>query len=122
VTKFATEHADALADITENGMAVTFTARTVTTNPTTGETTVSQTTVAGYALQVRPEENDAARYQAAGLVLSDMLTLLFAPSTYGALPSAGSTCTLGSSTYTVRDVRPLAPDGTAILSRVGISR
>ncbi len=117
---YAPEHASALADVTAAGSAVTFTWRTpgVHDPATDTFTTAATVTVAGYALRVR---GDPDRYRALSLVEAQAPTLLFTPTTYGALPALGASVTWGGTVYTVRDVAPLAPDGTAILARVVVA-
>lgn len=99
----------------------TFTRRTVTYDAVNDTQTVTESTVAGSAIQVR---GDPKRYMATGLVLSEMPTLFFAPSTYGDCPAPGDTVVWpdGGATWTVRDVDPIAPDGVVIAARVVIGR
>jgi hypothetical protein len=113
---YATEHADALADIAEAGTAVTFSKSTTTTNETTGaESSAVVTAVSGFAVRV---SGNPMVYQALGLTVSAPITLLFAPTTYGERPELDSTVTWEGETWTVKSVNPLSPDGTDILSRV----
>jgi hypothetical protein len=118
---YATDHAGALADVRAAGAAVTVVATLPGTHvPSTGLfTSPTTTTVAGVAIRTRgiPE-----RYAALGLVESEAPSLLFVPDTYGAIPPLGGVLTWGGVDYTVRDVEPLAPDGTAILSRLVVAR
>ncbi len=117
---FAIEHASAVQDLKDVGAAVTFTDTTATHDPTTGTfTSPTSSTVSGYAMKKR---SDPKRYEALGLSEQDIQTLLFVPNTYGDTPSLGSTVSWMSRTYTIRDVDPLAPDGTAILAEVVIAR
>lgn len=116
---YATEHRDALADIKAAGVAVTFTSQGRTYNATAGTSTVSTTTVTGYAMRVR---GNPKRYEALGLVEAEAPTLLFAPTTYGDEVALGATCTWGGGTFTVRDVSPVGPDGDTIVARVVVSR
>ena len=118
---YESDHAGALADVAEAGAAVTFTLERAglydpATDTSTGATT---TTVAGYAVQV---EGDPERYRALGLVEGEAPTLLFVPSTFGALPPLGARVTWASASYTVRAVDPLRPDGNAILANVIVAR
>lgn len=115
MTKYATEHAGALADVTEAGTAVTFTKSTTTTNPSTAQVTTTTSTVAGHAIRV---EGDPETYERLGLTQSNPVTLLFTPTTYGQEPAKGSTFTWEGETRAVAHVEPLAPDGTTILARV----
>lgn len=118
---YATDHADALADVLEAGEAVSFTRTTQTHNPLTEVITSSTSTIAGAAIRVRTQDSKA-RYGALGLVETEAATLLFVPSTYGEFPKPGDKCTWEGVPYTVRDVDPCAPDGTVIFARVVISR
>lgn len=121
MTKYAPDHAGALADLAEAGSAVTFTfatpgTYTASTGLFSGETT---TTVTGAAIRVT---GNPLRYQALGLTQTEAPTLLFAPTTYGSLPVLGASVVFGGVTYTVRDVEPLALDGTALLANIVVSR
>jgi hypothetical protein len=121
VTKYTADHAGALADIQEAGSAVTFTfaspgTYTASTGLFAGDTT---TTVTGAAIRVT---GNPLRYQALGLTQTEAPTLLFAPTTYGSLPVLGASVVFGGVTYTVRDVEPLALDGTTIIANVVVAR
>lgn len=117
---YAADHADALADLQSSGAAVTFTTRTATHDAATDTWSgTSATTVTGAAIRVTPTAAERDRYRAAGLTVEQVVTLLFAPATFGSLPTVNATVVWGGSTLTVRDIGPLAPDGTAILARVG---
>lgn len=114
------EHRSALADFRAAGAAVTFTERARTETPTTGVSTVADTTIPGYAVRVRGEPDTYARL---GLVAHRSVTLLFVPTTYGLRPSPGATFDWQSLLHTVREAKPVAPDGAPILSRVvGVAR
>lgn len=121
MTAYASDHAAALADVRTAGTPVTFTVTTQgAQDPATGffpNPTVS--TVAGFALRVK---GDPQRYRDLGLTESEAPTLLTVPSTYGGTPALNASVTFGGQTYTVRDVEPLAPDGTAVLCRVVVVR
>ncbi len=115
---FATEHSSALADIRAAGANVTFTSTTETYVPSTDTTTAgATTTVTGAAMRVK---SAPVQYIKGTLIEQAFTTLLFAPDTYGDRPPLGSTVTWESTTFTVVDVSPLAPDGTDIISRVVI--
>jgi hypothetical protein len=121
MTAYASDHAGAYADVASAGSAVTFTksvqgAQDPATGLFTDPTTV---TVAGVALRVK---GDPQRYRDLGLTESAAPTLLFVPATYGETPPLGATGVFGGETYTVRDVNPLAPDGTAVLAKVVVVR
>jgi hypothetical protein len=98
---------------------ITFTRTTQTYNQATGDVVPVVTTVTGSAIQVK---GDPQRYQAMGLILATMPTLLFTPTSYGQVPKPGDAVTWSGVDYTVRDVDPLAPDGVVILARVVIGR
>lgn len=98
-------------------MSVTFSRTTQTYTPTTGTMTSATTTVVGNAVRVR---GDAEVYKSLGLIQSEAPTLFFTPTTYGQCPQPGDTVNWSSTTYTVRDVNPIAPDGTVIAARVVI--
>lgn len=114
---YTEDHVSALADVTEAGSAVTFTHSIAGTyDPSTRAWSgASSSTVAGYAVQVKGKPET---YQALGLVESKNPTLLFVPTTYGEVPAVGWTVTWSSTSFTVRDVDPLAPDGTVISAKV----
>ena len=76
-------------------------------------------TVSGVALQIR---GDPEEYEALKLIQKEALTLLFVAETYGESPPLGASCEWGSQRYQVEAIRKLAPDGTAVLSRVIVSR
>ena len=104
-------------------MAVTFTRTTQGSyDPETDSATLSTTTVVGTAVR---GAGNPKRYQALGLVESDAPTLIFVPTTYGQFPEPGDTVVwppTGGSTYTVRDVENISPDGVSILSRVIVEK
>lgn len=103
---------------------ITFTRITQTADPATGIPTPSTSTIAGNAVRVRPRVHDIARYDAIGLKVQDVVTLLFTPATYGDTPQPGDTVPWPSTgpTFTVRDVNPIAPDGVTIAARVAVTR
>lgn len=124
--RYAGEHRSALADIRAAGAAVTFTKVTPGTHDSAtglfGAPTT--TTVAGYAVQVRPKsDRDRRAYEATNLTPSDAPMLLFAASTYGDAPPLGATCRWNGRVYTVRAFGDeIAPDGVPILTRPVVSR
>jgi len=83
------------------------------------------TTITGSAIQVKA---DPQRYQAQGLSVSTMPTLLFTPTSYNLkaytdeFVAPGDTVPWNSETYTVRDVEPVAPDGVVIVARIVIGK
>lgn len=99
-------------------MSVTFTRKANAYSRSAGTSTVTESTVTGEAIKVR---GDPQRYQALGLVLTTMPTLLFTPDTYGEVPQPGDLVTWPETNgiqYTVRDVDTVAPDGVVIVARV----
>lgn len=121
MTAYATEHASALDQITEAGVAVTFTKIVPGEYDAEADTwtDADDQSVTGYAIRVK---GDPETYRSLGLVEHEAPTLLFAPDTYGELPALGATVAFGGETYTVEDVDPVAPDGTAIIARVVVQR
>ena len=105
MTKYAAEHSSAFQDIKDAGAAVSFRKKT--------------TTVSGVALQVK---GDPEEYESLKLIEKAALTLLFVAETYGEFPPLGAFCEWGELRYQVEATRKLAPDGTAVLSRVIVSR
>ena len=105
MTKYGAEHSSAFQDVKDAGAEVSFRKKT--------------TRVSGVALQVK---GDPEEYEALKLIEKAALTLLFVSETYGDSPPLGSSCEWGGLRYQVESVRKLAPDGTAILSRVIVSR
>lgn len=118
---YTADHIDALSAVQESGMAVTFTYRNPgTLDAATGlYTGSSTTTVSGYAVRTR---GNPKTYDRLTLKQSEAPSLFFVPSTFGALPLPGYEVTMGSVKYTVRDVDPVAPDGTALAARIVVSR
>lgn len=112
---YTADHASAYTDVKAAGTAVTFTRTQIATD----QRAASTVSTAGYAIQAAA---DPKQYEALGLAAHNAVTLLFVPTTYGETPSLSATCSWGGVTYTVRSAVPLAPDGTAILSRVVVAR
>jgi hypothetical protein len=120
--KYAAEHASALADVTDAGAAITFSKGVVTGYNSATDTMPSPaqtpTTVAGFAI-----ESEAKRsYDAGTRVQRDTRRLFFVPSTFGALPLPGATCTWASTAFVTGDVEPIALEGEVIAAYVEISR
>ena len=105
MTKYGAEHSSAFQDVKDAGAEVSFTKRT--------------TIVSGVALQIK---GDPEEYEALKLIQKAALTLLFVAETYGESPPLGASCEWGQLKYQVEATRKLAPDGTAVLSRVIVSR
>ena len=105
MTKYAAEHSGAYADIQDAGAEVSFRKKA--------------TMISGVALQIK---GDPEEYEALKLIEKAALTLLFVAETYGEFPPLGASCEWGELRYQVEATRKLAPDGTAVLSRVIVSR
>ncbi len=106
---------------------ITFTRVTPTYNPSSDTMSTVTTTVTGDAIQVQPNASDIQRFKERDLLLTETILLLFTPTTYGYVPMPGDTVVWPASgstatTYTVRDVNPLAPDGVVIMARVACGR
>ena len=67
-------------------------------------------------------QGDPEEYESLKLIEKAALTLLFVSETYGDSPPLGASCEWGGLRYQVEAIRKLAPDGTAVLSRVIVSR
>lgn len=121
MSKYISEHASALADVSSAGSAVTF-SKTVpgtydpATDTTTGATTSS---VSGFAIGKR---GDPVLYQKLSLIQSEAPTLFFVPSTIGEAPLLGASVVWGGIAYVVRDVDPLSIDGVPIAHDVVVSK
>lgn len=102
-------------------MATTFTRKAKTYDAETGVLSITTTTVEGAAVKVK---SDVVRFQALGLSLTENLTLLFTPTTYGGTPEPGDEVTwpANGTAYHVVDVDTTAPDGVTIVARVAIGR
>lgn len=105
----------------KTGAAVTFTLQSPGTYTATTDTyaSPSSSTVTGTAERVT---GDPERYKALELIESEAPTLEFVPDTYGDVPPQGATVSFGGVTWTVRDVQPVAPDGSAVSARVVVVR
>ena len=71
--------------------------------------------VTGNAMRIA---GDPLKYEALRLVQSEAPTLLFVPDTAGELPSLGASVTFGGALYVVRDIDPLAMNGTVTAARI----
>ena len=118
---FSDDHARALADVKDNGAAVTcsLTDNSANYNPTTGVTVPAVTTVAGQAMRV---PGDPRKYEALGLVEMQALSLLFVATTFGDTPSLDMELAFGGERFRIKHVEPLAIDGTTILSNLVVAR
>lgn len=81
----------------------------------------STTTIIGSAIQV---SGDPQRYAALGLVLSTSPTLFFTPTAYNLRAFTpdfvvpGDIVTWNDTDFTVKDVKPIAPDGIVVAARI----
>lgn len=107
--------------VRHRGAAVTFTVEQPGSYDATTDTYSSPTTstVAGYAVRAA---GDPERYKALELIESENPTLEFVPTTAGELPPLNATVSWGGTSYVVRDVDPVAENGTATRARVIIGR
>lgn len=103
---------------------ITFTRRARTLDPSTGRTTVTETTVTGTAIMVA---GDPHQYAALGLIEEQAPTLLFSPTSYNLRAGTDEFVKPGDvvdwldTLYTVRAVRCVAPDGFVIVARIVVS-
>jgi hypothetical protein len=118
-TKYATEIAETLADLEEDGGPIVFTAKSAGRdyNEDTGLWVEGADVVArSFALQL---EDDPAMFAALGLTLRSPITLMvaagglaFAPAPlYGTVPVRGN---FAGVDFAVKACEPFAPDGTPI--------
>ena len=117
---YAQDAAGALADVSTAGTAVTFTRRTQTISETTGLSSESVSTIAGYAIEKSSGESDV--YEALSLVRAANPLLLVTPTTFGSEIQVGDEVTWAGATHTVKSVRHIRPDGTPILSFCVVGR
>jgi hypothetical protein len=119
MSAYAEMHSVARAQIADAGLPVTFSKVTNEHDAATDTLTPTTLTVAGHAAQVR---SDPKRYAELGLLMTQTITLLFAPTVFGRRPDPGYTVRWAGQDWTVRDVEVVAPDGNAIVCRVVVSR
>lgn len=107
--------------VARKGAAVTFSGGTAGTYDPATDTTSggSVATITGHAMQVAGDPDLYARLQ---LIESDNPTLLFSPDTPGMIPVLGMTVAWGNETLTVKNVTPLAMNGTPTAARIVVSR
>lgn len=120
MSNYTTDHASALADVSDAGAAVTFTLTGQGTyNPATDTTTPGlDVTVDGSAVEVR---GSLFHYQQLGLIATKARTLLFVPTTFNTAPLLDSVVVWGGESYTVKNVQLIAPNGDVIAARVVVS-
>lgn len=116
---YAAKHAKAHAKVLAAGFAITWSGETRSDyNPETGASTLTITTVVGVAIR---DKGDPKVYDRLGLIESDAPTLLFVADTAFEVPELGMTGTMAGVKYTVRDVNPIAPGGSAIMTKLVVS-
>lgn len=117
---FAQVHANSLRAFDLWAASVTFTLQSPGTYDATTDTwsSGSAATVVGKAYRVT---GDPKVYAGLELIEADAPTLLFRPTTYAQVPALNSTCSWNSTTYTVKHVSVVSPDGSAILARVVVA-
>lgn len=107
-----------LAAIKRAGSTVTFPGTASSTpgiyDPTTGVFTEGTpgSDAVGRAVQI---EGDPDRWSSLGLTLTNPVTLMLAASGLTVTPTVGASFTWAGTTYVIRDVDPVAPDGTPII-------
>jgi hypothetical protein len=119
MSKYASDHAGALTDVTTAGAAVTFSLDTRVEQTDGTFTSDATSTVSGVAIE---DGGDAKEYERLGLTPHEAPRLFWVPSTYGETPEPGMTCTWAGLSYTARSVKPFRPDGTTVFAYVIISR
>lgn len=107
--------------LTRKGAPVSFSMTTAGSYDATTDTSSAPATVtvAGKAMQI---EGDPDLYKSLELIESENPTLLFQPDTPGQLPALGSSVSWGGHSFTVKNITPLAMDGTATAARIVVSR
>jgi hypothetical protein len=123
VPSFTDRHAQALAAITLEGFAVTFSKESTAgyDSPTdTPASPAATSAIAGYAKWLGNETPQ--QYEAGTVIETEAAKLLFIPSTYGQLPAQGAIATIGANGFVVKSVTPIAPDATAIGAYITVER
>lgn len=120
---YSSEHMTAFSAILAAGEASTFERTATTISKTTGRPTTTDVTMTGVSVKVG---GSARGYAALGLLETEAITLLFAPTDYeenneanATTPKPGDTTEWQGQTWTVRDAATVDPDGAGtILARV----
>lgn len=108
----------ALETITKKGGPVTFpgAGTPAVYDPATDTWSGGSSSVAtGRAVQI---ESDPDRFAALKLVLTNPVTLMIAAAGLSVTPAPGMQMTWAGTTYAIKDVDPIAPDGTPIIYTV----
>jgi hypothetical protein len=115
-TLYAPEQQSAAADIRSAGALVAFARANQAYNDTDGTLSGAPITATSHAIRVK---GDPQRLAALNLRLVSPITLLVAALELGSYePTADDSMIFAGQTYAVKDVDPVAPDGTPILYRV----
>ena len=115
---YAATRARAYKQIQKAGAAVTFALLTTTVDHATGGTTVSASTVLGYAIATPGSEK---LYESLKLVGAKAVTLLVAPNSGYSLPSLNMTVVWDGVPRTVKYTREIAPGGVLLVGRVVVA-
>lgn len=119
MTQYSDEITSAQEALDDAGGAIAFTRSASGYNGVTGQFSQAPVSAATSALQVKANPMTISALAAKGLVLLRPIAWLVAASKLGAfVPAFDDAATWAGTTYTVRDVQPLAPDGAAIMYRV----
>lgn len=111
---YTADAAQAQADIAAAGAAVTFARGAGAFTPSTGRVSGAATTATSAA--VRVIGTDRLRFIQQSTKLVNPIVLLVGSEALGTFePTPGDTMTFSGDRYVVRDVNPIAPDGTDIL-------
>ena len=122
MTKYATDHAGALADVREAGTAIVFEQTTFGAQDEEGRFEEGPVVVRTPAVCTE-DGGDAEEYERLGLTPSESPRLFVVCEQYGAIPPLNSKARFGmGKVYNVQSVKPYRPDGTAIFSYVILSR
>lgn len=107
--------------LTKKGAAVTFSKTTPGTyDPSTDTSTPPvNVDVTGHAMEI---DGDPDLYTQLNLIESENPTLLFKPDTPGTMPVLGATVPWGGETFTAKNIKRLAMNGTATAARIVVSR
>lgn len=99
------------------GASITFSINAPTSYDATTDrgTGTTATDVPGHAIETEP---DWARYESLKLTRESARELMFVPSTAGQVPREDMSCSWGGTTYTVRAVKAITQNGTALRARV----
>lgn len=123
MSTYTEDQDSALVDLREAGTAVDFTPITLGTKDPTTETygaPAAADPISGYAVDAGEGGYEQLDLPSELKSVVD-LVLLFAPSTRGEVPALNATCSWGGVTRTVKARKSIAPDGSAIVTYVGLA-